>query len=65
VCAGALLLYPRYIDPLTEVPCPAEVLLDRLAAGPIWRETPLMRLRRWQGRVLALAYRARPSRTES
>ncbi len=65
LCAGALLLYPRYIDPLTELPCPAEVLLDRLAAGPIWRETPLMRLRRWQGRVLALAYRARPSRTES
>ncbi|MBV1799600.1 hypothetical protein [Siccirubricoccus sp. G192] len=33
--AGALILHPRYIDPVTGLPCPPEVLLDRLAApGP-------------------------------
>ncbi len=29
--AGALLLYPRYWDPVSGLPCPPEVLLDRLA----------------------------------
>lgn len=31
--AAALLLYPRYLDPETRLPCPAEVLVERLAAG--------------------------------
>ena len=31
--AAALLLYPRYLDPATGLPCPAEVLVGRLAAG--------------------------------
>ena len=31
--AAALLLYPRYLDPETGLPCPAEVLVGRLAAG--------------------------------
>jgi capsular polysaccharide export protein len=31
--AAALLLYPRYLDPLTGLPCPAEVLVDRLTAA--------------------------------
>lgn len=31
--AAALLLYPRYLDPVTGLPCPAEVLVERLAAG--------------------------------
>jgi len=30
--AAALLLYPRYLDPLTGIPCPAEVLVQRLSA---------------------------------
>jgi capsular polysaccharide export protein len=30
--AAALLLYPRYLDPLTGIPCPAEVLVQRLTA---------------------------------
>ncbi len=51
--AGVLLLYPRYLDPVTELPCPMEVLLDRLASRSIWRETGLMRLRRLQGRMRA------------
>jgi capsular polysaccharide export protein len=32
--AGALILYPRYRDPPTGLPCPPEVLLERLAAAP-------------------------------
>jgi capsular polysaccharide export protein len=31
--AGALILYPRYQDPITGLPCPPEVLVDRLAEG--------------------------------
>ena len=31
--AGALILYPRYIDPVTGQRCPPEVLVDRLAAA--------------------------------
>jgi capsular polysaccharide export protein len=49
--AGVLLLYPRYVDPVTELPCPPEVLLDRFASRAVWRETGLMRLRRLQGQV--------------
>ncbi len=30
--AAALILVPRYRDPVTELPCPVEVLVDRLAA---------------------------------
>ena len=52
--AGVLILYPRYLDPVTGLPCPPEVLVNRMAGirapgrldwiGPI---------RRWQGRMLA------------
>lgn len=31
--AAALLLYPRYLDPVTGLPCPAEVLVERLSQG--------------------------------
>lgn len=31
--AAAYLLYPRYIDPETGLPCPAEVLVQRLTSG--------------------------------
>lgn len=31
--AAALLLYPRYLDPVTGLPCPAEVLVERLAGS--------------------------------
>lgn len=49
--AVALLLYPRYLDPVTRLPCPAEVLVDRLASG--WRPRPtlLEAIRKQQGRV--------------
>jgi capsular polysaccharide export protein len=52
--AGTLILYPRYIDPVTELPCPPEILLDRFAEG--WRPKPslLIRLRQLQGRLARL-----------
>lgn len=33
LAAAALLLYPRYLDPETGLPCPAEVLVERMAKG--------------------------------
>ncbi len=32
--AAACLLYPRYLDPVTSLPCPAEVLVHRLTTAP-------------------------------
>ncbi|UAK24095.1 capsular polysaccharide export protein, LipB/KpsS family [Sphingomonas nostoxanthinifaciens] len=52
--AGTLILYPRYIDPVTELPCPPEILLDRLAAGWRPRTSWLIRARRLQGRLFKL-----------
>jgi capsular polysaccharide export protein len=49
--AAALLLYPRYLDPVTRLPCPPEVLVRRLTdshSGAV--APPLARLRRLQGR---------------
>jgi capsular polysaccharide export protein len=52
--AGTLLVYPRYIDPVTRLPCPAEVLVERMAQGAANISTPLITLRQWQGRLRAL-----------
>jgi capsular polysaccharide export protein len=49
--AGALILYPRYLDPVTERPCPPEALLQRFADGWKPKMTWLIRLRRLQGRI--------------
>ncbi len=56
--AGVLLIYPRYLDPESNLPCPPEMLIARLAHGTVrnrlnWVE-PLRRLqgrvtRRWRG----------------
>ncbi|MEM7688728.1 MAG: beta-3-deoxy-D-manno-oct-2-ulosonic acid transferase [Pseudomonadota bacterium] len=53
--AGVLLLYPRYLDPVTGLPCPPETLVQRLTAGEAsnrlgWVEP----LRRFQGRITRL-----------
>lgn len=48
--AAALIAYPRYIDPVTRLPCPVEVVVDRLATQPA-APTLLTRLRRLQGRA--------------
>jgi capsular polysaccharide export protein len=47
--AAALLVYPRYLDPLTGLPCPPEVLVSRLSANAPDRPGLLVRLRRLQG----------------
>ena len=52
--AGVLILYPRYLDPVTGLPCPPEVLVGRMAGA---RATNRLRwiapLRRIQGRIMA------------
>jgi capsular polysaccharide export protein len=52
--AGVLILYPRYLDPVTRLPCPPEVLVGRMAsAGATNRLKWIAPLRRWQGRLMA------------
>ena len=47
--AGTLILYPRYLDPLTQLPCGPEVVIDRLDDPELWRPGPLVLARRLQG----------------
>ena len=52
--AGVLILYPRYLDPVTGLPCPPETLIARMASSQIrsgmaW----LQSLRQLQGRIMA------------
>ena len=50
--AAVLLVYPRYLDPVTGIPCPPEILIRRLSHGSAGvGATPLVRLRRLQGRL--------------
>lgn len=49
VVAAALILYPRYLDPVTRLPCPVEVLVERMAAGQAGASSPLVWWRRGQG----------------
>jgi capsular polysaccharide export protein len=55
--AAALLLYPRYLDPATGLPCPPEILVRRLSEGDSQRNGPMVMLRRLQGRVNRAASR--------
>ena len=41
---AALIAYPRYFDPVSRRPCPAEVVIDRLAAGTIQKRGLAIRL---------------------
>ncbi|MEL6479491.1 MAG: capsular polysaccharide biosynthesis protein [Pseudomonadota bacterium] len=41
---AALIAYPRYVDPLTRLPCPPEVLIERLAMGRLPAQPPGRRL---------------------
>jgi len=50
--AAALLLYPRYLDPVTGLPCPAEIVVHRLTEGDENRIEMLVALRRFQGRLM-------------
>jgi len=47
--AGALILYPRYLDPVTRLPCGPEIVIERLDNAELWRPGPLVLARRLQG----------------
>src|SRR5205085_8825006 len=49
--AGVLILYPRYLDPLTRLPCGPEIIIERLDDAELWRPGPLVWARRLQGIV--------------
>ena len=53
--AGTLILYPRYVDPVTRLPCGPEVVIDRIADPKTRDRSRLSRLRQIQGMVFALA----------
>ena len=57
--AGALILYPRCVDPLTRLPCPPEVLLDRMARPELFPPGRRARLRAVQGAVMRWVARLR------
>jgi capsular polysaccharide export protein len=46
-----LILYPRYLDPLTRLPCGPEIIIERLDQPEAWRAGPLVLARRLQGRL--------------
>ena len=47
--AGTLILYPRYLDPVTRLPCGPEVIIERLERPELWRPGVLVLARRLQG----------------
>lgn len=49
--AATLIGYPRYVDPVTRLPCPPEVLVQRIVAGQAKVASWLITLREWQGRL--------------
>lgn len=51
VVAATLLLYPRYADPVTRLPCGPERVIARMAAGQAQARSALVTLRTWQGRI--------------
>jgi capsular polysaccharide export protein len=53
--AAVLLVYPRYVDPVTGLPCTAEILIRRLSQGGQPKGGPLVRLRRMQGNLRRLS----------
>lgn len=55
--AGTLILYPRYLDPDTGLPCPPEILIQRHTDAPRPRPGLLNRARMLQGRLLATGRR--------
>jgi capsular polysaccharide export protein len=49
--AGALILYPRYLDPVTRLPCGPEIVIERLDNRQLWRPGLVVFARRFQGVV--------------
>jgi len=56
--AGVLILYPRYLDPVTGLPCPPEVLVGRMATQSATNRLGwIAPVRRCQGRLMNLIRR--------
>lgn len=51
IAAAALIRYPRYLDPVTGLPCSPETLVDRLVAGAVQPPSLLTHLRRLRRHV--------------
>lgn len=49
--AAVLILYPRYLDPVTKLPCTPELLITRLVQAKAEHHTLLTRARAVQGRI--------------
>ena len=50
--AATLLIYPRYLDPVTGLPCPAEIIVARLSIDEKRDPGLLVGMRRLQGKVM-------------
>jgi capsular polysaccharide export protein len=50
--AATLLLYPRYLDPVTGLPCPAEIVVARLGACEERDGGLVVGMRRLQGKLM-------------
>lgn len=50
--AATLLLYPRYLDPVTGLPCPAEIVVARLSVTEDRHAGFIVGMRRLQGRLM-------------
>jgi capsular polysaccharide export protein len=50
--AAALLLYPRYLDPVTGLPCPAEVVVARLSNSAVREPSLRVAMRQLQGKFM-------------
>jgi capsular polysaccharide export protein len=58
--AGVLICYPRYLDPVTRLPCGPELVVERLADPGLWRGGAFVALRRFEG-ALKRYWRTRAS----
>jgi len=50
--AVALILYTRYLDRMARLPCPPEIIIERLDDPNLWRPGPLVIGRRIQGHLV-------------
>jgi capsular polysaccharide export protein len=61
--AGSLVLYPRYFDPVTRLPCGPEILIERLSHPELWRPGALAILRQLQGGLMRRAGNFKATKT--
>ena len=59
--AGALILYPRYYDPASRLPCPVEIAIERIAASALRSRAAIaICLRELLGRLVIAARKFAP-----